>query len=242
MAYITPDNPNVRPPEQPPYQRQPGDESTTAATSSGEELATVRVATAGTSIEVLAGAAAIVLAIIGLAGYLTIYMAAIATIAIGVGELAEGGALAARWKDITRRLGPSRTEVEGGMGAEMFAGLAGIVLGILALAHVVPLALLPIAAIVLGASVVFGGAAEPELGELVHERDRSREHVMRETVRGTSGAMVIAGLGAAVLGILALINVGPVITLSIVAMLAIGAALLLGGGALTARFASKLTA
>jgi hypothetical protein len=127
------------------------------------------------------------------------------------------------------------------MGAEMFAGLAGIVLGILALARVLPLALLPIAAIVLGGSVVFGGAAQPELADVVHDRDSSRDRMMRDAARGSSGAMVLAGLGAAVLGILALINVGPVLTMSIVAMLAIGAALVLGGGALTARFASRLS-
>jgi hypothetical protein len=43
-----------------------------------------------------------------------------------------------------------------------------------------------------------------------------------------------------VLGILALIHVGPVLTLALVAMLAIGGALLLVGGALATRFARTL--
>ena len=186
----------------------------------------IRAATAGSSIELLAGACAVVLAMIGLSGYRTFAMAATATIAIGLGLLADGGVIAARWADATTGLGSNRSEVGRGAGAEMFAGIVGIVLGILALVHVLSFALLPIAAIILGASVVFGDATEPEPVGLVPRRDRSSERVARDDRRGSSNTLIIAGLGAVVLGILGLIHVGPTATLILVAMLAIGAALL----------------
>src|SRR5690349_12323672 len=113
MPYVTDQKPTTREPGQTPYQRPPGDGRATT-TAAGEELTTVRTATAGTSVEVLAGATAIVLSIIGLAGYLPIPMAAIATIAIGVGLFAEGGTIAARWNDVINRLGERRTDIESG--------------------------------------------------------------------------------------------------------------------------------
>jgi hypothetical protein len=64
--------------------------------------------------------------------------------------------------------------------------------------------------------------------------------ITRDAVEGASGGMVLAGLGAIVLGILALVGVGPVYTLVQVALLAVGIALLISGGALTARFARRL--
>ena len=196
----------------------------------------------GASLEAIGGAGAVVLAIIGLSAHWPMLMVGIATIAIGGALLFQGGAVAARWHQALQRLDRDRYDrggFEGGIGTEVVGGAAGIVLGILALAGVMPHLLLPIAAIVFGASLLLGGAATPELDKVMPARDRRFGEITHEAIRASGGVMVLAGIAAAVLGILALIHVGPYLTLSLIACLCVGGALLLAGGTLTARFARR---
>jgi hypothetical protein len=207
-----------------------------------EDKTTTATMTGGSSLEAIGGAAAVVLAIIALAGYLPLYLTAIATIAIGGALLAHGAAVAARWNDTVARIGGEneRVELVGGMSSEVLGGAAGITLGILALADVMPMVLMPVAAIVLGGSILFAAPAQPEIARFARDPDRRVERATYQGVEASSGTMALAGAGAVVLGILALIHVGPALVLSVVSMLAIGGALLLSGGALTARFARTL--
>jgi hypothetical protein len=212
---------------------------------SKDEKVTVATMTGGAGLEVIGGGAAVVLAIIGLAGYLPMYMTAIATIAIGGGLLAHGAAAAARWNDTMQRAAADRNErvgVTSGLGAEVFGGAGAIALGILALAGVIPMTLLAVSAIVVGGAILIGAPAQPDIARLASDPNRRFDRVSYEAVEGTSGAMALAGVGAAVLGILALLGVGPVLTLVLVSMLAVGGAMFLGGSALTARFARTLHA
>jgi hypothetical protein len=140
-------------------------------------------------------------------------MTAIATIAAGAGLFFHGAAAASRWK--------RTNESSAGVGVEGLGGAGGIVLGILSLIGIVPMVLLPVAAIVLGAAVLLSGPVEPVL-------DRS-----------AAGIDVLCGAGAAVLGILALLHIGSVLTMTMIAMLAVGAGLLLSGGVLAARFGRR---
>ena len=207
-----------------------------------DDRKTVRIFAGGSSIETLGGLAAAVLAVIGVAGYNPIVMLGTACIATGVALLAHGGSIAARWRQVLERLEGDqydRSELIGGIGTEVFGGAVGLVLGIVALAHVRPLVLLPVAAIVFGGSLLLGGAAQPELEELVPEYDARYRRYTRDAIQASGGVMVMVGIAAAVLGILALLAVGPIITLTLVGMLCIGAALLMAGGALTARFARR---
>jgi hypothetical protein len=197
----------------------------------------------GSSLELIGGGGAAVLAIIGLAGYLPLYMTSIATIAIGGALLAHGAAVTARWTDTMRRAAGDRSEqieIGGGASSEFLGGATAIVLGILALAGTMPLVLLPIAAIIVGGTILLSAPAQPEIARLAPDRDRRMSRITHEAVEGASGGMMLAGLGAIVLGILALVGVGPVYTLVEVALLAVGIALLVGGSALTARFARRL--
>jgi hypothetical protein len=114
------------------------------------------------------------------------------------------------------------------------------VLGILALADVIPFVLLAVALIVVGGAILLGAPAQPELARLAPDRDRRIGRITYEAVEASTGAMVLAGAGSVVLGILALIHVGPPLTLVLVGMLVVGGALVLGGSALTARFARRL--
>lgn len=207
-----------------------------------EEKISAATLAGGSSLELIGGGAAAVLAIIALTGTLPFYMTTIATIVIGGALLAHGAAVTARWTDTMRRAGDDRAEMEigRGVGSEFLGGAAAIVLGILALAGVMPLVLLPVAMIVVGGTILLGAPAQPEIARLAPDRDRRMSRITREAVEGTSGGMVLAGLGAIVLGILALVRVGPADTLVQVSLLAIGVALLLGGSALAARFGRRL--
>lgn len=192
----------------------------------------------GSSFELLTGLIAAVVTIIGLVGYYPLYMAAIATIAVGFALLAQGGTMAARWQHAVHIAGTERAEAVG-IGTEVLGGLAGIVLGVLALFGVEPLTLLPIAALVLGGSLLLGGPAQPHIAEAAPASSPRRWHVTRDAVRTSSGVMVMAGIAAIVLGVLALTESAPILTLSLVAFLCVAGALVLAGGALTARFARR---
>jgi len=222
----------------PPYQAPPRTSTVGAA-----DKTTAEVLTGGASLEAVGGAAAIVLAIVGLMGILPFYMAGIATIAVGGAILVHGLAVAARWRDTVERFRVERNEelkVSGGIGTETLGGAGGVVLGILALAGIIPLVLLPVAAIVLGASVFLAGPAQPELAQLAVSGDRRFERAATEASRSAGGIDILVGAGAAVLGILTLVHIGPPLVMTMVAMLALGCGLLMSGGVLAARFGHQL--
>ena len=207
-----------------------------------EDRKTVQIFAGGSSVETLGGLAAAVLAIIGLSGYYSLTMLGVACIATGLALLAHGGSIAARWRQVLQRLEGDqydRSELIGGIGTEVFGGAVGLALGVLALANIYPYVLLPVAAVVFGGSLLLGGAAQPELEELVPEYDPRYRRFTRDAIQASGGVMVMVGIAAAVLGILALLAVGPILTLTLVGMLCVGGALVLAGGALTARFVHR---
>jgi len=196
----------------------------------------------GSSLETLGGLAAIVLAVIGFS-YLPFYMAGIATIAIGIALFAQGLSIMARWRDALRRLQGAkfdRQELVSGLSTEVFGGLVGVVLGVLALAGIKPLVMLPVASIVFGGALLLGGAAQPDLVYLAPERNPRVARVTYNAIQTSGGVMILVGIAAAVLGILGVLDVGPILTLTLAALLAIGSSLVFAGGALTARFIRRL--
>jgi hypothetical protein len=199
--------------------------------------------TGGSSLELIGGGAAVILSIIGLTGYLPIYMTSIATIAIGGALLAHGAAVTARVVGAVQHLEADRVtriELGAGLGSEIFGGACGIALGILALAGVMPFTLLSVAAIVFGGAIMLGAPAQNDLARLAPDRDRRVGRLTFEAVEASMGAMVLAGVSSIVLGILAVIHVGPALTLVMCSMLAVGGALFLGGSAMTARLVRRL--
>lgn len=186
----------------------------------------------GSALEVLAGAVGVVFAIAGLAGVFPVPAAAMATIAVGLALLAQGGTTAVRWREAEHIPDTERAEALG-IGSEVAGGFASIVLGALALLGVMPRELLPSAMLVLGAALLLGGPAQPELVRDVVPR---RWRITREGVRTSSGAMVMAGLAAVVLGILALAGgPGRAIVLTLVAALCVAASLMLSAGVFARR-------
>jgi hypothetical protein len=204
------------------------------------EETSMEVMAGGSFGEAIAGIATIVLAIIGLAGGLPVYMAAIATIVIGVGLVLEGGSLASRF---TNALGTSDTRVElgNGMSAEVLGGFAGIVLGILSLVGLVPGILTAVSAIVFGAVLGLSCRTVSRLNIAVINsmaglRENSRA-VARELVNGAVGVQALIGLAGIILGILAVVSVAR-LDLTLVALLVLGVAVVLTGSALGSRMLS----
>jgi hypothetical protein len=193
---------------------------------------TAEIQTGGTSLELVGGGGAVVLGILGLVGVYPAAFAEIAAIAAGGGLLAHGIATTLRWRDAYRRAGDD-TVVAAGIGSEAVGGAAGAALGILALIGVVLMVLMPVSAIVLGAALLFAAPAQPEL-----VGDASSRRVV-QVARAGGGIEGIAGVGAIVLGILALLDIGPRLTLTLVSMLGIGGGLLLAGGALAGIFTRR---
>ena len=210
-----------------------------------ESKRTAEVIAGGSGLEALAGAAAVVLAIVGLAAVWPNLMAAVATIVLGAGLVAHGGSVATRWRAVARGVDPlhfDRNGVWTGLGSESLGGLIAIVLAVLVLLGNSPVVLVPSAIIVLGVALLLGGMAVPEVGDLAPARARTfrYEAALQRLVEGSGGAMVLAGIIVATLGILALLGIQPIVVLEEVAILVIGAVLVVSGGALTTRFVGRI--
>lgn len=112
--------------------------------------------------EAIAGVGAIILAILGLTQILPRYMAAIGTVVVGA-ALVEGSALGVRSRRVSSAL-------QGQPSAEVLAGAAGVVLGVLALLGMSELVLLPVAVIVFGASLLIAGFSAPLAASIAVQR------------------------------------------------------------------------
>ncbi|HET6567700.1 MAG TPA: hypothetical protein VFG50_07035 [Rhodothermales bacterium] len=206
-----------------------------------------KIITGGSSGEAICGIGAVVLGILALLGVLPFTLTSIAVIAAGAALAFEGGAIASRYREVVAATSDDRSDAiqfEGGMTVELLGGIAGIVLGILGLLGVLPTVLLPVAAIVFGATLLLGSGTTSRLNSLSVSSGGRSYHVqraMRDAVLGAAGTQVLVGLGSAVLGILALIGIGAgVITLTAIAMIAVGASELFSGSAVTSRLAAVM--
>jgi hypothetical protein len=192
---------------------------------------------AGSATEAIAGAGAIVLGILGLLGILSLPLAAIGMIAVGAGLIAAGGTIAGRYEALLLSPEPTpvRREVAGGMGMEAIAGAGAVVLGILALLGRNPITLLAASAITIGAGLLMAGGSMARLeSRLRWEVARRSSGKMEDVVYASSGSELIVGVGAIILGILALTGIDP-LTLALVAVLSIGASLLMSGSSMASR-------
>jgi len=186
------------------------------------------------------GLAGVILAILGLAGTSPFYMLTISTIAVGAALAFEGGAISARHVRALSAAGVSQTHATemGGVTAEFVGGVAAVILGILALLSVVPYILTPIAAIVLGGSLLIGSGTTSHLAAFAGRgtafQDTAVHDFTHEALYSSAGAKVLCGIAGGVLGILALIGVNT-LELTLVAMLILGAAIVLGSASLGGR-------
>lgn len=190
--------------------------------------AAARVIEGGVGLEAAAGAATVALAILALAGVVPADLMAIAVIVGGAGLLIRGASVGSRIRRLMARTRDQLEEVElvTGIGAEAVAGIGGVVLGILALIGLDPGVLVAAAVVAFGAALFIGAGSKRATTAALRSSDSSTARVVAE---GDAGAEILIGLGVAVLGILALISVGPAATLSLVGLLALGGGMLLDG-------------
>lgn len=213
----------------------------TTSTSGFDEKHVLEVEGTGSIVEAAGGLAVIVLAIIGLAGAYPTFLMCIAGIAIGVALLAEGGAIAGEYSRLLSMTTAGRfdaAELGGGMTTELIAGGGALVLGILGLLHLAPLTLLPIAAIVVGAAMMLTSGAVMRLNDVKVRAmglSETAQRVTHAAVSSAAGAQLFTGVGAMVLGIIALTSPAIAPMLTLVAFLALGASVTLSGSALAGR-------
>jgi hypothetical protein len=209
-----------------------------------QEETSAEVVAGGSMGEAIGGIAAVVLAIVGLAGVYPGYLAGITAIVVGAGLLLQGGAVAARFSTLLSETAGTRLtnrQLGGGMSAEFLGGAAGIVLGILALIGIYPAILLPVSAIVFGGVLVLACGTMARLNSLAVEQcmpgNATAQRVASEVVATANGAQALVGLAAIVLGIIALVGSYP-LSLTLVAFLCVGAAILLSGAAVGTKMIS----
>jgi len=182
--------------------------------------------------ESIGAIAIIVLAIIGLAGTAPSLMVSIATIVIGAAILMQGANMASEYAELFAAeeagLAMPAGAVGGGITLEFLAGGVGVVLGILALLTPVTVVLPAAALIVFGSTLLLSAGATARASEFQSEGatlSASARALLRETASVASGAQIMIGISAIVLGILALVGMQAAV-LTLVGYLAIGAALL----------------
>ncbi len=208
---------------------------------------TLEAATGGAGAEVVRGIGAVVLSIVGLANVVPELMVSIAGIVIGAAFVLEGAVIAAEYSRLlsTADASAQRSSEVGGLTIEMLAGLVGIVLGVLSIIGIDPPVLMACSAIVFGSALVLSSGAIARLNDFKTQATPAgaalppAQTVVQEAMAAAAGAQVFTGLAAIVLGILALVNISPP-TLTLVALLAVGATILLRGSAIGSRSFSML--
>jgi len=202
-----------------------------SATASGEVIAY------GGFVDALGGIATIVLAIIGLSGVKPEALVSISTVVFGAALLIQGGAMLSEFASIDA-MPESSAGSGGGLSSLFLVGVAGIVLGVLALLGVFPAMLTAAAIIAFGAALILSSSAVWHLltAQAVAVRFQTRSPTLRlvasEVAAGSSGLQAMAGLAVIVLGILSVAGVLSV-TLTLIALLAAGAALVMTGSTLS---------
>jgi hypothetical protein len=190
----------------------------------------------GGFVDALGGIATIVLAIIGLSGVKPDVLVSISTIVFGAALLIQGGAMLSEFAEMTPDA--EATAGGGGLSALFLVGVAGIVLGVLALLGIHAPILTPAAVIAFGAALAISSSAVWHLltSRSVATRFQGRPPMVRfiasEVAAGSAGVQAMAGLAVIVLGILAVCGVYPE-PLTLVALLVAGASILLTGSTLT---------
>ncbi|HVY58914.1 MAG TPA: hypothetical protein VHA77_13760 [Xanthobacteraceae bacterium] len=205
------------------------------------ESTSLEGAGSGAFVDAIGGLATVVLAIVALAGIASTTIVAIAVIVFGVALLIHGGAMLSEYAHVLYPSGRAASAVEFGgssLSALFLGGATGIVLGVLDLVGIKSDILAAVAVIVFGSALLLSStsisrlqmlkasATQPELPRT------ATEILASDMAAGSSAAQALAGLAAIVLGILAVIGIYTGI-LTMIALLVVGASVLLTGSALT---------
>jgi hypothetical protein len=192
----------------------------------------------GGFVDALGGIATIVLAIIGLSGVKPEVLVSISTIVFGAALLIQGGAMLSEFAQIEATPETAVAAGGGGISGLFLVGVAGIVLGVLALLSVHAPVLTAVAAIAFGAALLISSSGVWQLltSRSVAMRFQTGAPMVRivasEVAAGSAGLQAMAGLAVIVLGILAVCGIYSE-PLTLIALLVAGAAILLTGTTLS---------
>ncbi len=192
--------------------------------------------------DAIGGIATVVLAILALAGVHREIILPIAVIVFGAALLIQGGTMLSEYASIifpASSIGASSEQFGVGSLSTLFlVGVAGIVLGILALLGISAEILTAIAVIAFGSALILTSNAVRHLYMLQSSANRSgvpragTELLAGEMASGSAGVQMLAGLASLVLGILAVLEINHDI-LTLAALIVLGATVILTGSALT---------
>jgi hypothetical protein len=192
--------------------------------------------------DAIGGIATIILAIIALAGVHPEIMLPIATIVFGAALLIQGGTMLSEYASIIFPAGSATASPEqfgvGSLSSLFLVGVAGIVLGILALLGITPSILTAIAVIAFGSALMLTSNSVRHLYMMQSCASWSgapragAELLAGEMASGSAGVQMLAGLAAIVLGILAVLGMNQNI-LTLAALIVLGATVILTGSALS---------
>jgi hypothetical protein len=180
--------------------------------------------------ELLLACGVVVLSILGIAGVLPTYLAAIAVIGLGAILLFQGVTVVLHYGELLYEAGgeskAGAAEVSRGLTTEFLAGMTGIVLGVLALIGIVPTTLLSVAVITYGGTLLLTSGEALWLNSLGTKHDSLVVQLMQSMSLATVGAQVLVGLASVVLGILGLVGTASMMMV-LVALLATSVSILL---------------
>lgn len=213
-----------------------------------EAITAENAAAYGGLIDAIGGVATVVLAICGLVNLSPSILTAVATIVFGVALLIQGGAMVSEYAQVSFPIDMEGGSIDSFGGNSLVAvflvGAAGIVLGVLALLGVQAGVLMPIAAIAFGTALLLSSNAVWRLyvlrrgsrvqGLATSTSQGGGEIIASEMASGSAGLQAVAGLAAIVLGIIALAGSTNDLTINLVALLILGATLILTGSTLSA--------
>jgi hypothetical protein len=216
-----------------------GEEKMSATyTSSTESRGAAETASYGGFVDALGGIATIVLAIIALSGTKADILLSIATIVFGAALLIQGGAMLSEFAQIEASAEAPTSASGGGLSGLFLVGVAGIVLGVLALLGVHALILTSVAVIAFGGALVVSASAVWHLltSRSMTSRFQGRGSMLgaiaSDVAAGSSGIQGMAGLAVIVLGVLAVSGIYSLV-LTLVGLLVAGAALVMTGSTLS---------
>jgi hypothetical protein len=185
--------------------------------------------------DAVGGIATIVLAIVALAGVNPGVLVPVAVIVFGAALLVQGGTMLSEYSTVlfpSPGVGSIDQFRGGNLSAVFLVGIAGVVLGILALLGIAAATLTAVAVIAFGAALVLTANAVRELHIFRRMGMSGSEMIAGEMASGSAGVQLLAGLAAVVLGILAVSGVNPAI-LMLSALIVLGGAVVLSGSTLS---------
>ncbi len=212
-----------------------------------EEKKSLRTLISGSVAESIFSGAAIVLALMGLSGIMPQTLLPVAVIVMGAAFLFEGGAISIRFSKLlsgARKDPLDQFELGLGVTSEFVGGVAGVVLGILALLGMYPMVMIPAAIVVFGGTLVISSIVTLRLNTLElegYEETTPFKKIAREAMMASAGVEILFGLGALVLGIVALGETPAAATISFAGLLVVGISGFVTGASITARLFPALT-